>query len=45
MKCIVWSVTNLDIVTKHPEEDGLGGVSHEALAAEGGFLTGKVGRT
>ena len=31
-------VGDLDVVAEHPEEDGLGGVGHEALAAEGGFL-------
>ena len=31
-------VGHLDVVTEHPEEDGLGGVGHEALAPEGGLL-------
>ena len=31
-------VGHLDVVAEHPEEDGLGGVGHKALAAEGGFL-------
>ena len=31
-------VGHLDVVAEHPEEDGFGGVGHEAFAAEGGFL-------
>ena len=31
-------IGHLDIVTQHPEEDGLGGVGHEAFASECSFL-------